>query len=134
MAKLHMDIIVIMVFLCKQFWKNQTNTIRLYFEIVSSTSITMTHSPNGLVSEYTEITFTCLTDESNPTASVTWTVDGEIRSSTTDSTLDDGVYNALRRQSVLTLTADRGLHNSIVKCVVSENKQLVAQETLNISC
>ena len=94
----------------------------------------MTHSPSGLVPEYTEITFTCLTDESNPTASVTWTVDGEIRSSTTDSTLDDGIYNALRTQSVLTLTAGRGLHNSIVKCEVSENKNLVAQETLNISC
>ena len=94
----------------------------------------MTQSPIGLVPEDTEIIFTCLTDEANPTASVIWTVGDESRSSTTDSTLDGGVYNALRTQSVLTLTADRGLHNSIVKCEVSENKNLVAQEKLNISC
>ena len=101
---------------------------------VTATSITMTQSLSGLVAEDTEITFTCLTDEANPTASVTWTVDGAGRSSTTDSTVDNNNYNALKRQSVLTLTADKPLHNRKVKCVISGNTGIAAEETVNIAC
>ena len=101
---------------------------------VTATSITMQQSPRGLVSKNTEITFTCLTDEANPTASVTWTVDRDGRSSTTDSTVDGNNYNALKRESGLTLTADRTLHNRKVKCVISGNTGIAAEETLNIAC
>ena len=104
------------------------------FVSVTATSITMHQSPSGLVQENTEITFTCLTDEANPVASVTWIVDGIGRSSTANSTVDDNNYNTLRRESVLTLTADETLHNKKVKCVVSSNTGIRAEETLNIAC
>ena len=101
---------------------------------VTATSITMTQSPSGLVPENTEITFTCLTDEANPTASVTWTVDGYSRGSTIDFTVDDNNFNALKKQSVLILRANKTLHNKRVKCVISENIGITAEETLNVSC
>ena len=104
------------------------------FVSVTATSITMDQSPSGLVPENTQITFTCLSDEANPTASVTWTVVGAGRSSTTDSTVDDNNYNALRRESGLTLTVDKTLHNKKVKCVVSGNTGVTAEETLKIAC
>ena len=104
------------------------------FVSVTPTSITMHQSPSGLVHENTLISFTCLTDEANPTASVTWIVDGAGRSSTTVSIVDDNNYNALRRESVLTLTADEMLHNRKVKCVVNSNTGITAEETLNIAC
>ena len=94
----------------------------------------MTHSPSGLVLETTEVTFICVTDEANPTASVVWTVDGVSRNSSTDSVVADNNYNALKKQSVLVLTADKTLHNKKVKCVVSENTGVTAEETLNIAC
>ena len=94
----------------------------------------MTQSPIGLVPENTDITFTCLTDEANPTASVTWTVDGESKKSTTDSTVDHNNYHALQRQSVLTLTATKVLHSKKVKCMISKNTGITDEETLNISC
>ena len=101
---------------------------------VTATSITMTQSPSGLVPANTEITFTCLTDEANPTASVIWTVDGDIRRSTIHSTVDGNHYNALKRQSVLILRGDKTLHNKKVKCVISETTGITAVETLNVAC
>ena len=73
-------------------------------------------------------------DEANPIASVMWTVDGAGRSSTTESTVDDNKYNALRRESWLTLTANRTLHNRKVKCVISGNTGITDEEALNIAC
>ena len=102
--------------------------------LVSATSITMTQSPSGLVPKDTDITFTCLTDEANPTASVTWTVDGVSRSSSSDSSIDHNNYNALKRQSMLTLTADKTLHNKKVNCVISGNTGVSAEEMLNVAC
>ena len=117
------------------FHKNNFyKTIKLLFVSVTASSVTMQQSPSGLVHEDTDITFTCLTDEANPTASVTWTVDGAGRSSTTDYTVDDNNYNALRRESVLILTADKGLHKRKMKCVVTGNFGITAEETLNIAC
>ena len=96
----------------------------------------MTQSPSGLVPEAVNITFTCLTDEANPTTSVTWTVDGVRRNSTTDTTIDDDSnnYNAMKRHSVLTLTADKTLHNKKVSCMISENIGVTAEEILNVAC
>ena len=102
--------------------------------LVSAISIIMTQSPSGLVPEATDITFTCLTDEANPTASVTWTVDGVSRSSSSDSTINDNNYNAFKKQSMLTLTADKTLHNKKVKCVTSGNTGISAEEKLNVVC
>ena len=65
---------------------------------------------------------------------MTWTVGGASRSSTTDSTVDDNEYNTLKRQSVLVLTADKTLHNKKVKCVLSDNRMITAEETLNVGC
>ena len=110
------------------------NYILIVCVSVTATSIIMHQSPSGLVHEDTEITFTCLTDEANPTASVTWTVDGVDISFSSESTKDDNIYNALKRETGLTLTADKTLHNKTVKCVVSGNAGITAEETVNISC
>ena len=65
---------------------------------------------------------------------MTWTVDNAGRRSTTNSTVNDNNYNALRRESGLTLTANRMLHNRKVKCVISGNTGIADEETLNIAC
>ena len=94
----------------------------------------MTKLPSGLVPEDTEVMFTCLTDEANPTASVIWTVDGDSRSFSTALTEDVNTYNALRRKSVLILTADKTLHNRKVKCLVFGSTGIAAEETLDVAC
>ena len=65
---------------------------------------------------------------------MTWTVDGVKMSSSYDSTAYANNYNALKRQSTLALTADKTLHNKKVKCVISGNTGVQAEETLNVAC
>ena len=100
--------------------------------IVSATSITMSQSPEGLVPEDKEVTFTCVTDEANPTATVIWTVNGENRSSDRESTLS-GSYSALRRKSVLKMIAVASSHGTKIRCVVT-GTNVGAEKPLNVEC
>ena len=93
--------------------------------------MTMTQSPDGLVPEGKEVTFTCLTDESNPTASVTWTLNGSPISSTNDEIIP-GDYKAFRRQSVLKVTSSIAFNNSRVRCVVNQNIQIGVEKTITV--
>ena len=100
---------------------------------VSASSVSMTQSPSGPVSENTEVTFTCVSDEAEPTADVMWSIDGNTRSSDSDST-EEGMYNALKRRSVLTVRVDRTLNNKEVECYVSGNTQATDSIMLDVRC
>ena len=100
---------------------------------VSASTVSMTQSPSGPVSENTELTFTCVTDEAEPTADVMWSVDGNTRSSDSDST-EDGMYNTQKRRSVLTVRVDKTLNNKEVECYVSGNTQATDSIMLDVRC
>ena len=93
----------------------------------------MTQSPSGPVSENTEVTFTCVTDEAEPTADVVWNVGGNTRSSDSDST-EEGMYNTQKRRSVLTVRVDRTLNNKKVVCYVSGKSAIKYTKTLDVRC
>ena len=93
----------------------------------------MTQSPSGSVSENTEVTFTCVTDEAEPTADVVWSVDGNTRSSDSDST-EEGLYNTQMRRSELIVRVDRTLNSKKVECNVSGNTQATDSTILNVKC
>ena len=93
----------------------------------------MTQSPSGPVSENTEVTFTCVTDEAEPTADVVWSVDGNTRSSDNDST-EKGMYNTQKRRSVLTVRVNRTLNNKDVECHVSGEPAVNDSKTLDVRC
>ena len=93
----------------------------------------MTQSPSGPVSENKEVTFTCVTDEAEPTADVVWSVDGNTRSSDSDST-EEGMYNTQKRRSVLTVRVDRTLNNKKVECYISENTEATESIILDVIC
>ena len=103
------------------------------FALVLASTITMTQSPSGPVSENTEVTFICVTDEAEPTADVVWSVDGNTRSSDSDST-EKGMYNAQKRRSVLTVRVDRTLNNKKVECHVSGKSAVKDTRTLDVTC
>ena len=94
----------------------------------------MTQSPSGLVPEGTEITFTCVTGEANPTASVGWTFDGISAVYINSTTVAVGLNGTMKAQSVLVIIADKTFHDRTVKCVLSDNTEVSAEETLNIEC
>ena len=93
----------------------------------------MTQSPSGPVSENTEMTFTCVTDEAEPTADVVWSVDGNTRSSDSDST-EEGMYNTQKRRSVLTVRVNRSLNKKKVECYVSGKSAIKDTKTLDVRC
>ena len=93
----------------------------------------MTQSPSGPVLENTEVTFTCVTDEAEPTADVVWSVDGNPRSSDSDTT-EGGMYNTQKRRSVLTVRVDRKLNNKKVECHVSVKSAVKDTGTLDVIC
>ena len=100
---------------------------------VSALIINMTQSPPDPVSDNTEVTFTCVTDEAEPTAAVVWSVDGNTRSSDSDST-EMGMYNTQKRMSVLIVRVDRTLNNKKVVCYVSGNSTVKDTQTLDVRC
>ena len=100
---------------------------------VPASSVLMTQSPSGPVSKNKEVTFTCVTDEAEPTADVVWSVDGNTRSSDSDST-EEGMYNTQKRRSALTVTVDRMLNNKKVECYVSGNTQATDSVILDVRC
>ena len=103
------------------------------FPPVSASTISMTQSPSGLVSQNTSLTFTCVTDEAEPTADVVWSVDGNTRSSDSDST-EEGMYNTKKRKSVLTIKVDRTLNNHKVECYVHGKSAVRDSATLGVTC
>ena len=103
------------------------------FLLVSASNISMTQSPSGPVSEDAEVTFTCVTDEAEPTADVVWNVDGNTRSSDRVST-EQGMYNAQKRRSVLTVTMDKALNNKEVECYVRGKSAVRDTKTLDVRC
>ena len=74
-----------------------------------------------------------MTDEAKPTADVVWSVDGNTRSSDSDST-EEGLYNTQTRRSVLTVRVDRTLNNKKVECHVSRNTQATDSVMLEVRC
>ena len=102
------------------------------FAVLAST-ITMTQSPSGPVSENTEVTFICVTDEAEPPADVVWSVDGNTRSSDSDST-EEGMYNTQNRRSVLTVRVDRTLNSKKVQCHVSGKSAVRYVKTVDVRC
>ena len=100
---------------------------------VSASAVSMTQSPSGQISENTEVTFTCVTDEAEPTADVVWSVDGNTRSSNSDST-EEGMYNTQKRRSVLTVRVDRTLNKKKVECYVSGNTEATDSFELDVRC
>ena len=105
----------------------------LLFLLVLASTVFITKSPTGAVSENTDVTFMCVTDEAKPTADVVWSVDGTIRSSDSDFT-EDGMYNTQKRRSVLTVRVDRTLHNKEVECHVSGKSAVRDSITVDITC
>ena len=103
------------------------------FLLVSASDISMTQSPSGPVSENTEVTFTCVTDEAEPTADVVWSVDGNTRSSDSDST-EEGMYNTQKKRSVLTVRVDRTLNNKEVECYLSGSSAVRDTKKLDVRC
>ena len=93
----------------------------------------MTQSPSGPVSENTEMTFMCVTDEAEPTADVVWNIDGNTRSSDSDFTVE-GMYNTQKRRSVLTVRVDSTLNNKKMECHVSGNTQITDSVILDVTC
>ena len=93
----------------------------------------MSQSPSGPVPENTEVIFTCLTDEAEPTADVVWSVDGNTKSSDSDST-EEGMYNTQTRTSVLTVRVNRTLNNKKVECFVRGNTQATDSVMLDVRC
>ena len=100
---------------------------------VTASRVSMAQSPSGPVSENTDVTFTCVTDEAEPTANVVWSVDGNTRSSDSDSA-EEGMYNTQKRRSVLTVRVDRTLNNKKVECYVSKNTQATDPVILDVRC
>ena len=93
----------------------------------------MTQSPSGPVSENTEVTFACVTDEAKPPADVMWSIGGYIRSSDSDST-EEGMYNTQKRRSVFFVRVDRTLNNKKVECHVSGKSAVKDTQTLDVTC
>ena len=101
--------------------------------LVSASDIFMTQSPSGPVSENTEMIFTCVTDEAEPTANVVWSIGGNTRSSDSDST-EEGMYNTQKRRSALTVRVDRTLNNKKVECHVGGKSTVRDTKTLDVRC
>ena len=103
------------------------------FPSVSASTITMTQSPSGPLPENTDVIFTCVTDEAEPTADVVWSVDGNTRTSATDFT-EEGMYNTQKKRSVLAINVVRTLNNKKVECNVSGKLAVRDTITLDVTC
>ena len=93
----------------------------------------MTQSVSGLVSQNTEVTFICVTDEAEPTANVVWKVGGEPISFTGESS-EQGMYNTQKRRSVLSVTMDRSLNSQTLDCYVTTDTGVRDEVKLDVMC
>ena len=99
----------------------------------------MTTNPSGLVNDGETATIVCETDEANPTADVTWSVDrGELDGvSETVTDMDiTGSYNANRRRSTLLIVAGKQHHNKVYKCSIKTGDTIISERayTLTVKC
>ena len=104
------------------------------FVSVLPTKIELIPSHTGLIAENVDITLTCETDESNPTAEIAWSRDGETVSSGIDVSEVSGQYNVKKRRSVLTITTHRSLNGLEYKCKVQDQETLSKSQVLQVKC
>ena len=100
---------------------------------VNATIIAISQSPAGQVSEGTEVTLTCVTDESIPNATIAWFLSGEALEASSDS-VQPGRYSAMISESELVLITDRTMNNKEVQCSVVGQPDITDQTTLEIQC
>jgi hypothetical protein len=94
----------------------------------------MTNSTSPLlVVEYTSFTLTCLTDEGNPTPSVSWSVNGKPISTGITNKNISGYYNAMKIKSTFTAAAVRAQHNDEYKCTVF-GTNISTEYILHVNC
>ena len=106
----------------------------LIFISVFATTIELTPSHTGLIAENVDITLTCVTDESNPTADIVWNRDGEIVSSGISESEVSGQYNVKKRRSVITLTTEKNLNGVQYKCQVEGQDDVSDQTVVQVKC
>ena len=75
-----------------------------------------------------------MTDESNPTADIVWTRDGEIVNSGINESEVSGQYNVKKRRSVLTLTTEKSLNRVQYKCHVKRQGDVSDQTVVQVKC
>ena len=85
------------------------------------------------MAEGSDVTLTCVTDESIPDAMIQWSIDGESVTSTSDS-VESGDYSANKTRSTLTLTVDRSMNDKEVQCSVLGETEVTDQATLEVQC
>ena len=88
----------------------------------------------GLVAENVVITLTCLTDESNPTADIVWSRDGETVNSGITVSEVSGQYNVKKRKSILKLTTEKKLNGVQYKCHVDGKSSVSDSVLLEVEC
>jgi hypothetical protein len=89
-------------------------------------------SHTGLVVENLEVTLTCLANEGSPTPRVDWKQNNIVINETQGNDVDDGNYNAKKRESLLKIKTDRTLNGAKYQCF---SGSLESQEyTLQIKC
>ena len=121
------------VFASKCYLYDKKTISCLYFYLlVNATTISLIQSPSGQVDENTEITLTCVTDESQPDASIVWFVGGESIEARTEYK-ETGMYEANVTRSELILPVNRTLNGKNITCVAVE-ADLSDSISLSISC
>ena len=101
---------------------------------VNATTVELTPSHTGLIAENVDITLTCVTDESNPTAEIVWSRDGEAVGSGISESEVSGQYNVMKRRSVLTLTIQKSLNGVQYKCHVEGQDDVSDQSVVQVKC
>ena len=94
-------------------------------------TLELTPSHTGLIAENVDITLTCVTDESNPTANIVWTSDGEIVNIGITVSEMSGQYK-VKKRSVLTLTTEKSLNGVQYKCHVEGQDDVSDQSVVQV--
>ena len=87
----------------------------------------------GQISEFTDVTFTCLAEEANPTAELIWTVDGNVVNPSRVYAYG-GRFGGYKRGSDLTLTANRTFNKKEVQCALADNNDIKKEIMLFVTC
>ena len=104
----------------------------MYIYAVYASTLSLTPSLLGGISENTQVTLTCSTDEANPTAVVIWTKDN-LPVSASDFNTESGQYSTQKRVSNLTVTATKTLNGAVYKCEL-EGTNLGEEYTMKVHC
>ena len=87
----------------------------------------------GQISEFTDVTFTCLAEEANPTAELIWTVDGNVVNPSRVYAYG-GQFAGYKRGSDLTLTVNRTFNKKEVQCALADNEFISNKTLLDVTC